>query len=480
MQEQKDRVHIAQNPVKDKQPHLLQALLLLFFIIGILLLSVLHWKTPLHSAMLVALLATCLFALGMGYHWSEIQDMMLAGIGQASILLVLMPVIGMVVGTWIAGGIVPAMIYYGIKIINPEYFFVTASVITAGTAIAIGTSWGTASTIGLAVFGVGRALGVSLPLLVGSIVSSLFFGEAMSPLASSANLASSISEMPLSQYFRHQRLVAAMVFLLSLTISSLLADFSAIGGAGTAATLQALTNSFTISPILLLPPAIVLVLAWRGVAVLPSLAVGGILGSLAAIVYQHHSVARVLNVMYHGPGDQTAVAVQGLAGQGGMEAMLSIVLLLLFSLGMAGILEGIGVLRTIVKACIPARVNPAVWLPVIMLLTGIGLSAVAGSQTLAIVLLGKMFLPEFKQRGLSKTIFGSCIMASSVVVPPLIAWNINGLFLTRLFGVPTTAYMRYAFFCYLLPLFVFILHLLNPWIDSLARKEHDCAPDYKS
>ncbi len=429
-----------------------------------------YWQTPIHSAIFISLIVACGFGLAYQFSWSELREMIFCGISESLFLLALMPLIGVVIGQWIIGGVVPSMVYYGVKLLTPQTFFIFAPIFTALVAMSIGTSWGTASTIGLAMMSIGAAMGVNKEVLAATIVGALFCGEILSPLAGSTNLTISLMRVKYTEHIKTIRVPVLITFGLSLLYSFWWFKGESFSSSPHLITevLTAIQQNYNVSPALLLIPAIVIFLSWRGVKIIPVLTIGTVLSMVSAVLFQNVAIKTVLETIYNGPPSLNShYIINGLVQNGGIMRMMSISSLLFLSLGLAGLLENMGVLDAVMSSLLPSLKKRPIKLLFFTLIIGIFLSMVAGSQSLAIMLLIKLISPIFHS-GIGGKWGSATVMASAAVIPPLIPWNINGLFLTNLLGVATVAYFRHSVFCLALPFSVICWYLITCRVDRPA------------
>ena len=437
------------------------AIILILLVLACIVSCVIY-DIPMHSAIFMAIVFTCVFGLIYKFSWLELQEMMFSGIRDSLFLLLLMPLIGVVIGQFIIGGIVPSMIYYGVKFLNPKTFFIFAPIFTALVAMSIGTSWGTASTIGLAMISIGSAMGINKEVLAATIVGSLFCGEILSPLAGSTNLTASLMKVSYKKYVKKIRVPVLIAFMLSIIYniwynsgSNIMATSGSISQV-----LTAIKSQYFVSFALLLIPLAVIFLSWRGMKIIPVLAIGAGLSMLSAVFLQAVPLKTVLTTIYSGPPTvDSHIIINALVQNGGIMKMMSISTLLLMSLGLAGLLEKLGVLETVMSSAMPFLVNNPVTLLLFTLFAGFFLSLIAGSQTLAMMLLIKLVYNSYEKSNVDKSWGSVMVMASAGVIPPRIPWNINGLFLTSVLGVSTVSYFKHSIFSLLLPVVVVIYFL---------------------
>ncbi|MGD8671298.1 MAG: Na+/H+ antiporter NhaC family protein, partial [Desulfobacterales bacterium] len=268
-----------------RDPYLWEALISILSLVVFISLAILRYETDAHVPILLGVLVAAVVGLRAGFSWKEIETGMLNGITNALQAIVILLIIGILIGVWIQTGVVPTMLYYGLKILHPKIFLPAALIICSITALATGTSWGTTGTIGIALIGIGAGLGFPLPLVAGTVLSGAYFGDKMSPLSDTTNMAPAMVGTDLYTHIKHMTYTTGVSYGLTLVINIALGFFYGGGEAKLDSVNQMLTGidaQFSINPILLLPPIIVMVLAFRRIPAVPGIVIGilaaGVLG----------------------------------------------------------------------------------------------------------------------------------------------------------------------------------------------------------
>jgi NhaC family Na+:H+ antiporter len=391
---------------------------------------------------------------------------------QAILILML---VGMLIAAWIQAGVVPLLIVYGLELISPSIFLVTACLVCCVVSLATGSSWTTAGTVGVALIGVGTALGLDLGMVAGAVVSGAYFGDKMSPLSDTTNLAPAMAGSTLVEHVRH------MVFTVTPALLVALALYAALGGRHEAgpgalerveAVIATLDERFVLSPWLLVPPALVLTLVACSFPAIPALLIGtfGGLGigllvqpfeSLTAALreyfaalYGGYSIA-LLDGLPAGADEARRAAAQVveslLDGRGGMKSMMGTVALILCALSFGGVMERSGMLASIAGKVL-SLVRGTGSLIAATILTCFGVNVLASDQYMAIVVPGRMYRTAFLQRRLHPKNLSRCLEDSGTVTSALIPWNTCGAQMTIVLGVATGLYWKYAFLNWLCPL----------------------------
>ncbi len=422
----------------------------LFLTIGIL-------KLPPHIPLICAAAVAASVATIFKHPWKEIQEGMVHGITLAMGAILILMVVGTMIGTWIQGGVVPSMIYYGLKILTPGIFLVATLIICSIVSLGTGSSWSTAGTIGVALIGVGRGLGVPVPMVAGAIISGAYFGDKMSPLSDTTNLAPAVAGTDLFSHIRHMVYTTGPGYIISIGLYALLGTrFS--GGVleiqNIETLLSTLKSNFFIHPILLLPPCLVIVMVVKKIPPLPALLGGAATGGIFAVLTQSRSLADVIEAAQTGYVSTTGVEmVDELLTRGGLMSMMETVALIICALSFGGIMEKTGMLKVLAGSLLK-RVKRTGSLVATTIFSCIGMNAIASDQYMAIVIPGRMYKSAFDSHGLHPKNLSRCLEDSGTLTSPLIPWNSCGAFMHATLGVNPLLYLPYAF-----------LNLTNPVVS---------------
>ena len=450
---------MAEKPTRRK-PHLYEAILSFAFLIFVMALGIVKFGANPHIPMLIGAMFSALIALKIGYSWDEIQQGMFDGITQALQAIIILAIIGVLIGVWLLSGVVPTMIYYGLSILNPTIFLFATVIICSITSLATGTSWGTAGTIGIALMGIAKGLGIPAPIAAGAIVSGAYFGDKLSPLSDTTNLAPAVSG---TDVFTHVKFMLPST-MISLGITLTIFLFTGFKFSGTAADMSAISQikegiaaSFKISPLLLIPPiAVILTIAFKMPAI-PGITIGIILGAIEAFIFQGSSFGELLNAGYSGYISETGVEViDELLTAGGLNGMMYSISLTILAMMFGGIMEKTGQLEVIVNALLK-RIKTVPGLITLTEATCVLSNATMPDQYISIVVPGRMYANAYKERGLHPKTLSNALESAGTLSGALIPWNTCGAFMTTVLGISTAQYARYAYFNYLTPIIVIIL-----------------------
>jgi NhaC family Na+:H+ antiporter len=433
------------------------ALIPVIFLILALYFTISVFKLPPHIPLISAATVAAIIAAIYRHPWKEVQDGMVHGITLAMSAILILIVIGTMIGTWIQGGVVPSMIYYGLKILSPGIFLVATLVICSIVSLGTGSSWSTAGTIGVALIGVGKGLGIPIPIVAGAIISGAYFGDKMSPLSDTTNLAPAVAGADLFSHIRHMIYTTGPGYLIAIVLYGLLGiKFS--GGALDAQRIEpilsTIKSNFFIHPVLLLPPCLVIVMVLKRIPPLPALLGGTFLGGVFAMLTQSQSLTETIQAAHSGYVSQTGVKmVDDLLTRGGLMSMMETVALIICALCFGGIMERTGMLKVLAGSLLK-RVRRTGSLVATTLLSSIGMNVIASDQYMAIVIPGRMYKNAFDARGLHPKNLSRCLEDAGTLSSPLIPWNSCGAFMHATLGVNPLLYLPYAF-----------LNLSNPLVS---------------
>jgi NhaC family Na+:H+ antiporter len=427
--------------------------------------------------------------------WKELEQGILRSIQMAMQAILILMVVGLLIAAWIQAGVVPLLIVYGLELISPSIFLVTACLVCCVVSLATGSSWTTAGTVGVALIGVGTALGLDVGMVAGAVVSGAYFGDKMSPLSDTTNLAPAMAGSTLIEHVRHMVYTVTPSLAIALVLYALLGRGHESGPDSLArvdAVIAVIASRFTLSPWLLVPPALVLVLVARSFPALPALLLGtlvavaigllvqpieglaGALGRYTSVLYAGFSIQLVDSVPAGAEHDVARAAAQVvqdlLDGRGGMKSMMGTVALILCALSFGGVMESSGMLASIANKIL-TLVRGTGSLIAATILTCFGVNVLASDQYMAIVVPGRMYRTAFLQRRLHPKNLSRCLEDSGTVTSALIPWNTCGAQMTTVLGVATGLYWKYAFLNWLCPLVSIAYGFLGFTITRIGAEE---------
>lgn len=466
-----------------KRPSLLQAIIPIVVLIGILTTNVLVLGTDAinganQMGLLLASAIAGLVSIRLGYGWGEIEKSMLKSINSAMGAMLILLMIGALSGTWLLSGIVPAMIYYGLKILNPTIFLVAACIACAVVSLATGSSWTTVATIGIALLGIGKALGLHEGIIAGAIISGAYFGDKISPLSDTTNLAPAMAGTDLFTHIRYMMLTTVPTMAITLIIFLVWGFAQTIEAteANTGEVLLTIEKSFNLNPLLFLVPIGVVYLIIKKVPALPALLVGTLLGGLFAIILQPQVVNQVSGVEGNYLKSSfigvmramtTTINVQTdnqmitdlLTGRG-MFGMLNTIWLIICAMIFGGVMESSGLLHRMAEEIIRFAHNTGSMVASTAA-TCIFFNVTASDQYMAIAVPGRMFASTYRERGYKPELLSRTLEDSGTVTSVLVPWNTCGATQSSVLGVATMTYAPFTFFCLISPLMTILQAYLN-------------------
>ncbi len=458
-----------------QEPSLWQALLPVLTLIGLLASSVYLFgdgssSGPNQIALILAGMVAALVGWRNGHTWKGLQDGIVHGISLATGAILILLVVGSLIGTWILSGTVPTMIYYGLGVLDPRWFYPAAVVICAIVAISTGSSWTTAGTIGVALIGIATVQGLNLGMAAGAVISGAYFGDKMSPLSDTTNLAPAMAGTDLFTHIRHMIWTTGPSIVIAIVLFAIIGIWQ--GGAADApevAAIQAqIAGQFDVGLVMLLPVVIVIAMVVRKVPAFPALLIGALVGGVFAVVFQREAVLTFVGdpelvpmvalikgawiALFDGYTSASGnEALDELLSRGGMASMLNTVWLILAAMTFGAVMETTGMLHRIAEVILGA-VRGTGSLIAATVGTAIGMNVIASDQYIAIVLPGRMFRAEFARRGLAPENLSRTLEDAGTLTSPLVPWNTCGAFMAATLGVATFAYLPFAFFNLLNPL----------------------------
>lgn len=476
--------------ISNKELNIWEALLPVIVLVGMLAYNVYVYGDDALSGsnQFVLLLGAAVAAL-VGYFNNTSYKTMMEEIGNnfkstsGAILILLF--VGSLAGTWLISGIIPSMIYYGLQILNPTIFLPATVVICAIISLATGSSWTTSATVGIALIGIGKAIGLPLGMVAGAVLSGAYFGDKLSPLSDTTNLAPAMAGGELFSHIRYMTLTTVpsiVVTLIVFTIIGLTRDVS--GSTDSAVISEAIKESFNISGWLFLVPAVVIGMIIKKTKPLVALLVGTLLGGVFAIIFQPDIVVQVADAKsltfrsaYQGVMNamtvDTAVTTQNealndLFSAGGMKGMLGTIWLIMCAMVFGGIMDAIGALERI-SAALLSMATSVFGLFASTVASCLALNVTASDQYLAIVVPGKMFSKAYEEKGLAPENLSRTLEDAGTVTSVLIPWNTCGAYQAGVLGVSTAEYFIYAIFNYISPFVTLLYAALGIKIKQLIK-----------
>ncbi len=447
-----------------RQPKVWEALLALIFVIAVVVAAI-RTKVGIQMGLAMGGCTAIVFALLMGNKWSDIQDTVKRVVGDSATTLLILLSVGMMVGIWIIGGTVPTLLYYGLKICSPNIIVPLAFVLCAITSLFTGTSFGSIATMGLALFGVGTSMGISAPLMAGAVCSGAFFGDKMSPLSDTTNVAADMSGTPLYDHIGSMMYTTVPATVICLVLYTVLGIRNASANADLSnieLILDTLGANFNISVIALVPAVLVLLTSALKVPAVPAMLGCTAISGVFACLLQKISLSAMLGAAMNGFSSDTGVAmVDKILSRGGMTSMYSTVAIIILSATMGAVLEKSGVIDSLVNNVLLKAVHKPCGLILSTMVYCYSLLLISGHQVMPIILGGRTFRPAYDRMGIQSKVLSRTLEDTCTIGAPMVPWGTSCAYMFSVLGIGI-AYIPYAFLCYIVPLFA-ILYACTGW-----------------
>jgi NhaC family Na+:H+ antiporter len=410
----------------------------------------------------------------LGWTWQEMQEGVVDSIRKAMPAILIMLCVGLLVGSWIACGTIPMVMYYGLSVLSPKYFLVTACIVCAVTALATGTSWGTIGTLGVAFVGIAQAQGIPLGPAAGAIVAGAYFGDKMSPFSDIPNLAPIAAGANLFDNIRHMTWSAVPAFLLGLgvyTVVGLRYGASSLSAGSVPKIMTTLERVFTFHIVLLLPLVVVLAFAVAKKPVIPGMLISVLIALVLAVTVQHSSVPELATVLNSGYRANSGVPeVDRLISRGGLMSMMETQLIAFAAFSFGGIMQRTGLLGVVLGSVM--RFARQVWSVVVTTVAASVVTAlVTGSSYLSMLIPGELLAPVYRKHNLAAKNLSRIITEAGGIVVPLVPWSMAGVYITGTIGVPTLAYLPWACMNYLSVLLLVLYGLTGFTMAPRTRED---------
>ncbi|WP_163468799.1 Na+/H+ antiporter NhaC [Fusobacterium sp. IOR10] len=423
-----------------------------------------------------------ILALRLGYTWEEMQEAIIDKIGKAMPATLILWSVGLLIGSWMFSGTVPMIIYYGVQIVNPRFLLVTSFLITALVSTVTGTSWGSAGTIGVALMGIAGGLGVSLPATAGAIVAGAYFGDKLSPLSDTTNLAPIAAGSELYEHIRHMLYTTIPAALISIVIY-LFVGLKATGEVATpekvTMLLSQLDNMFSWNIILILPVLLIIIGSVKKWPSIPTMLGTSLFSVVLGVIVQGFTLKNGFAALVKGfninmTGFQGTVMpdVIRLINRGGVVSVTGTTVLIFCAMGFAGIISVSGMLDVVLGEIL-SRVKTTAGIINSTILSCFTMAFVTGSSYLTILIPGELFQATYVRRGLHPKNLSRTLEDSGTVLVPLVPWSAAGAYMTATLGVSTFSYAPWAILNYLGIVIAIILAFTGIGIAKLSKEEQE-------
>ncbi|KAB2443627.1 Na+/H+ antiporter NhaC [Bacillus luti] len=446
-----------------RRPSFLQATAPIFAILLLLGIGYGVFHLKIEPLLITAVIVAAVLGKIFGVSWEEMQEGIVEKITKSMSATLILITVGMLIGTWMFSGTIPMMVFYGIELINPNYLFVTAFVVTALISTFTGTSWGSAGTVGVAIMGIAMVQGVSLPITAGAVVAGAFFGDKLSPLSDTTNLSPVVAGSNLYEHIRHLLYTTIPASLIGLVVYFIVGKSTYTSNAFDKGKIEAMTSALTAmfhwNVLLIVPILIVLIGSIKKYPTIPIMIISSITAIILGVVVQSMSLengflATVqgfnVSMVTAGGFDPAATpeAVQNLLNRGGMNSMMQTTLIAFCSFAFAGVISKIGCLEVVLEK-LNEKVKSTGSLVLTTVLSCIIMAITTGSSYLAILIPGELFKDAYAQRGLHPKNLSRTLEDSGSIVVSLVPWSMAGVYMSSTLGVPVIEYLPWAIMCYL-------------------------------
>lgn len=464
------------NLKEKKKPTLGQSLIPIVFMVLALAIGYGYFKLRTEPLLILSAFVAGIIAMRLGYTWKDMQEAIIEKIARALPATLILWSVGFLIGSWMFSGTVPMIIYYGVQIVNPKFLLVTAFIITAIVSTVTGTSWGSAGTIGVALMGIAGGLGVSLPATAGAVVAGAYFGDKISPLSDTTNLAPIAAGSELYEHIKHMLYTTVPAFIVSLIVY-LIVGLGASGEVNTPETvntmLSQLDGMFNWNIVLLLPVVIIIIGSLKKWPTIPTMLGTSLFAVCLGAFVQGFTfkngftaIVKGFNVSMTGYEGEVIWEVTRLINRGGVVSVTGTTVLIFCAMGFAGIVSRSGMLDTVLQALM-SKVKSTTGIILSTIASCFTVAFVTGSSYLSILLPGELFKDVYVKRNLHPKNLSRTLEDSGTVLVPLIPWSAAGAYMTSTLGVSTIEYLPWAVLNYMGIVFAIILAVTGIGIARL-------------
>ena len=442
---------------KRKLPSIPIALLPIVVLVAMALLSITVWDIGMLIPLMTAVAVAAVIGKTLGYTWQELEGSLAQGVSRALPAVFILFLIGTIIGTWLEGGLIPTIIYYGLTFISPNLFLALACLVPAAVSFVLGSSLTTIATVGIAFMAIGEGMGFPAAIVAGAVISGAFFGDKLSPLSDTTNLAAAMGGVKLFAHIRHMLWDTVPALLISAFLFWIIggrisADSNAANTEHQEALLSGLSEQFVIHPALLLVPVVAISLMLLRMPALVTLLCVSLLGAASALLVQGSTVTDILQAMTSGYSSATGVDfLDSLLNRGGIESILGTIALVIIATALGGVMEMTGAFKVVVQALI-GRIKRAGSMVAGSMGAGFVVAFASGEQYVSVLLPARAFLEPFQKMGLSPLNLTRTAEAAGTVGINLVPWSVPAVFAAGVFGIPAVEFIPFIFFAFLVPL----------------------------
>ncbi|XOT29032.1 malate-H+/Na+-lactate antiporter MleN [Bacillus subtilis subsp. subtilis] len=427
-------------------PTLFEIIIVLGVFLALVLSFTVFLDLPIQLALFVSWFIAMLLGIRLGYSYKDLQNAIVHGISNGLEAVLILVSVGALIGTWIAGGVVPTLIYYGLEFIHPSIFLLATLIICSIMSVATGTSWGTVGTAGIAMIAIGEGLGIPLPLVAGAILSGAYFGDKLSPLSDSTVLASSLSKVDVLAHVRamlYLSIPAYVITAILFTVVGFMYGGKNIDLDKVEFLKSSLQNTFDIHIWMLIPAVLVIVLLAMKKPSMPVIVIGALLGAIWAVVFQGMDIARAIATAYNGFSIKTDVEfLNGLLNRGGIVGMLDSLVVIIFGLGFGGLLEKLGVLKVIVST-FEKKLTSAGNVTLSTLIVAFLANIFGCAMYVSLILTPKIMEDSYDRLHLDRRVLSRNSEVGGTLTSGMVPWSDNGIYMAGILGVSTFSYLPF-------------------------------------
>lgn len=478
-----------------KEPSMLDSIIPLISLVIMLTASVSYFADnssfgPNQIALLLAMGIAIVIGLKNGHKWRDIEEAIIKGISISLGAILILLTVGALIGTWLLSGTVPTMIYYGLQIIDPSWFYAACCIVCGIVAMSIGSSWTTAATVGVAFIGISSGFEMSTAVTAGAVISGAYFGDKLSPLSETTNLAPAVAGSELFEHIRYMLWTTIPSILIALVLFLIIGFNHSSANIENPSSIETLTTTleatYHISVFNLIPLFILLLLAYKKMPAFPAVAIGAIIGAIWSGIFQQELILTMakegiansttfITVIWTAFFDGVVVdtgnqEIDNLLSRGGMSSMLNTIWLVMCALSFGAVLERLGMLAKFVQTILKTAKSIGS-LIVSTMATCLGTNLITADQYMAIVMPGRMFKEEYQRRGLHPTVLSRTLEDSGTITSPLIPWNTCGAFMFGALALTSYDYIFYCFFNLINPIIAIIYAYTGFKIKKLASNK---------
>ncbi|AXP48860.1 malate-H+/Na+-lactate antiporter MleN [Bacillus subtilis] len=427
-------------------PTLFEIIIVLGVFLALVLSFTVFLDLPIQLALFVSWFIAMLLGIRLGYSYKDLQNAIVHGISNGLEAVLILVSVGALIGTWIAGGVVPTLIYYGLEFIHPSIFLLATLIICSIMSVATGTSWGTVGTAGIAMIAIGEGLGIPLPLVAGAILSGAYFGDKLSPLSDSTVLASSLSKVDVLAHVRamlYLSIPAYVITAILFTVVGFMYGGKNIDLDKVEFLKSSLQNTFDIHIWMLIPAVVVFVLLAMKKPSKPVIVIGALLGAIWAVVFQGMDIAHAIATAYNGFSIKTDIEfLNGLLNRGGIVGMLDSLVVIIFGLGFGGLLEKLGVLKVIVST-FEKKLTSAGNVTLSTLIVAFLANIFGCAMYVSLILTPKIMEDSYDRLHLDRRVLSRNSEVGGTLTSGMVPWSDNGIYMAGILGVSTFSYLPF-------------------------------------